>query len=69
MLGAIGWVILLWAPDVTGEKMLSTFCPGRGSEQDLLHGNQTLYRIAIKAGLYRKAVQVYIVPLVEKGTK
>ena len=42
--------------------MLNTFCPGRGSNQDLLRGSQTLYRIAIKAGLYRKAVQVCIIP-------
>ena len=47
---------------VTGEKMLNTFCPGRGSNQDLLRGSQTLYRVAIKAGLYRKAVQVCIIP-------
>ena len=42
--------------------MLHTFCPGRGSNQDLLRGSQTLYRVAIKAGLYRKAVQVCIIP-------
>ena len=47
---------------VTGEKMLNTFCSGRGSNQDLLRGSQTLYRVAIKAGLYRKAVQVCIIP-------
>ena len=47
---------------VTDEKMLNTICPGRGSNQDLLRGSQTLYRIAIKAGLYRKAVQVCIIP-------
>ena len=46
--------------NVIGEKMLNTFCPGRGSNQDLLCGSQTLYRVAIKAGLYRKAVQVCI---------
>ena len=34
---------------VTGEKMLNTFCPGRGSNQDLLRGSQTLYCVAIKA--------------------
>ena len=50
------------APDVTGEKILNTFCPGRGSNQFLLRGSQTLYRVAIKAGLYQKAVQVYIIP-------
>ena len=42
--------------------MLNTFCPGLGSNQDLLRGSQTLYRVAIKAGLYRKAVQVRIIP-------
>ena len=54
--------MLRWAPNVIGEKMLNTFCPGRGSNQDILRGSQTLYRVAIKAGLYRKAVQVCIVP-------
>ena len=39
---------------VTGEKMLNTFCPGRGSNQDLLRGSQTLYCVAIKAGLYSR---------------
>ena len=48
--------------NATGERMLNTFCPGRGSNQDLLRGSQTLYRIALKAGLYRKAVQVCIIP-------
>ena len=47
---------------VTEEKMLNTFCSGRGSNQDLLRGSQTLYRVAIQAGLYRKAVQVCIIP-------
>ena len=42
--------------------MLNTFCPGRGSNQNLLRGSQTHYRIAIKAGLYRKPVQVCIIP-------
>ena len=42
--------------------MLNTFCPGLGSNQDLLRGSQTLYRVAIKVGLYRKAVQVCIIP-------
>ena len=41
--------------------MLNTFCPGSGSNQDLLRGSQTFYRVAIKAGLYRKAVQVCII--------
>ena len=39
--------------------MLNTFRPGRGSNQDLLLGSQTLYRVAIKAGLNRKAVPAY----------
>ena len=59
---AIGWVILRWAPNITGKKMLNTFCPGRGWNRDLLHGSQKLYRIAFKACLYRKAVQVCIIP-------
>ena len=42
--------------------MLNNFCPGRGSNQELLPGSLTLYRIAIKAGLYRKAVKVCIIP-------
>ena len=42
--------------------MLNTFRSGRGSNQDLLRGSKTLYRVAIKAGLYRKAVQVCIIP-------
>ena len=33
-------------------------CPGRGSNR----GPFELKSIAIKAGLYRKAVQVYIIP-------
>ena len=48
--------------------MLHTFCSGRGSNQDLLCGSQTLYRVAIKAGLYRKAVQVCIIPNITTGT-
>ena len=64
VLRAIGWVILRWAPNVTGEKMLNTFCPGRGSNQDLLRGSQTLYRVVIKASSYRKAVQVCIIPYI-----
>ena len=39
-----------------------TFCPGRGSNQGLLRANPTLYCVAVKAGLYRKAIQVCIIP-------
>ena len=42
------------------KNMLITFCPGRGSNKDLLRANPTLYRVAVKAGLYRKAIQVCI---------
>ena len=42
--------------------MLITFCPGRGSNQGLLRANPTLYCVAVKAGLYRKAIQVCIIP-------
>ena len=38
------------------------FSPGRGSNQDLLRANPTLYRVAVKADLNRKAIQVYIIP-------
>ena len=38
--------------------MLITICPGRGSNQDLLRANPTLYRVV----LYRKAEQVLIIP-------
>ena len=62
VLRAIRWVILRWAPNFTGEKMLNTFCPGRRSNRDLLRGSQTLYRVAIKASLYHEAVQVCIIP-------
>ena len=37
--------------------MLITFCPGRGSNQDPLRANPTLYRVAVKAGMYRKAIR------------
>ena len=44
---------------VTGEKMEITFFPNRGSNPVRWTQSPTLYHIAIKAGLYRKAVQVY----------
>ena len=47
---------------VIAEKILITFCPSRGSNQDLLRSNPTLYHVTVKANLYRKAVQVRIVP-------
>ena len=44
---------------VTGEKkMLIVVCPGWGSNPQPSAQNSTLYRVAIKAGLYRKAVKV-----------
>ena len=49
-------------PNITGEKNVNIFCSSRGSNRDLLRGSQTLYRVAIKAGLYRKTVQVCIIP-------
>ena len=52
-----------WAPNVTGEKMEIIFFPDRGSNLGRLRDRPTLYRVAIKAGLYRKAVQVYHIPI------
>ena len=37
--------------------------PDRGSNPGRLRDRLTLYRVAIKAGLYRKAVQVYHIPI------
>ena len=38
-------------------------CCSRGSNPGRLRDRQTLYCVAIKAGLYRKAVQVYHIPI------
>ena len=54
---------LRWAPNVTGEKMEITFFPDRGSNPVRWPQSPTLYHVAIKAGLYRKAVQVYHIPI------
>ena len=53
---------------VAGDKMPNSFCPSRGSNQDLLHGSQTLYRVDIKAAFYRKVVQVSTVKFLNFGT-
>ena len=53
---------LRWAPNVTSEKMEITFFFYWGSNPGHLRDRPTLYHIAIKAGLYRKAVQVYHIP-------
>ena len=39
------------------------FFPDRGSNPGRLRDRPTLYRVAIKAGLYRKAVQMYHIPI------
>ena len=49
--------------NVTGEKMKITFSPDRGSNPVRWTQSPTLYHVAIKAGLYRKAVQVYHIPI------
>ena len=54
---------LRWAPNVTGEKMEITFFPDRGSNPVRWTQSPTLYHVAIKAGLYRKAVQVCYIPI------
>ena len=48
---------------VTGEKMEITFFPNRASNPVRWTQSPTLYHVAIKAGLYRKAVQVYHIPI------
>ena len=48
---------------VTGEKMEITFFHDRGSNPVRWTQSPTLYHVAIKAGLYRKAVQVYHIPI------
>ena len=50
---------LRWVPNVTVEKMEITFFPNRGSNPVRWTQSPTLYCVAIKADLYRKAVQVY----------
>ena len=40
-----------------------TFFPDRGLNPGRLRDRLTLYRVAIKAGFYRKAVQVYHIPI------
>ena len=54
---------LRWTPNVTGEKMEITFFPDRGSNPVRWTQSPTLYHVAIKAGLYRKAVQVCYIPI------
>ena len=54
---------LRWVLNVTGEKMEITFFPDRGSNPVRWTQSPTLYHIAIKAGLYRKTVQVYLIPI------
>ena len=54
---------LRWVPNETGEKMEITFFPNWGSNQVCRTQSPTLYRVAKKAGLYRKAVQVCYIPI------
>ena len=48
--------------DVTSGKVLTTFVPTEDRTHDLPYKNPTLYCIAIKAGLFRRAVQVCFIP-------
>ena len=57
------WVVPRWAPNVTGEKMEITFFHNRGSNPVRWTQSPTLYHVTIKAGLYRKAVQVCYIPI------
>ena len=54
---------LRWAPNITGEKMEITFFHNRELNPVRWTLSPTLYHVAIKAGLYRKAVQVYHIPI------
>ena len=49
---------LRWAPNVTGEKNVNDIFPDRESNPVRCTQSPTLYHVAIKAGLYRKAIQV-----------
>ena len=55
-------LFILYAINVTVEKMLITFAPAEDRTRDTPHAKPTLYHVAIKAGSYRKAVQVSIIP-------
>ena len=48
---------------LTGERMERTFFLNRGSNPVRWTQSPTLYHVAIKAALYRKAVQVYHIPI------
>ena len=53
-----------WAPNITGEKMeIKHFSPTGDRTRSAGLKSPTLYHVAIKAGLYRKAVQVYYIPI------
>ena len=49
---------LRWAPNVTGEEKIFGPDPGEDRTRDPPHKHPTLYRVTIKTGSYRKAVQV-----------
>ena len=47
---------LCWAPDVTGEKVLSTFAPAEDWTCDPLYAKPTFYHVAIKTGLHQQGL-------------
>ena len=55
------WNLLIFS--VTGEKYSNHQCRSQGSNLGRLCDRQTLYHIAIKACLYRKAVQLFHIPI------
>ena len=57
------WVIYVGAPNVTGEETIFRPDPAEDLTRDPPHVKRTLYHVAIKAGLYRKAVQVCYIPI------
>ena len=48
------------APNITGE-ILITFAPADDRTHDPLYVKPTIYRVAIKAGLYRNVVQMWYI--------
>ena len=49
--------------NIKGEENLNIILtPARDGTRDTLHAHPNLYRAAIKAGLYRKVVQVWYIP-------
>ena len=55
--------IYFGAPNVTDEEKYLRTDPAEDRTRDPLHAKRTLYHVAIKASLYRTAVQVCYIPI------